>query len=118
MKDYYKILGVDKKSTKEEIKKIIFEYEDMKSQIAIEELEEFNKNEQNALVLNTLIDLRSLAIWAYKTSEVVGKNILAYDPIPGVQKGCISLELYNPEYRKREPKAFLAEAIEKTRCRF
>ena len=56
------------------------------------ELEEFNKNEQNALVLNTLIDLRSLAIWAYKTSEVVGKNILAYDPIPGVQKGCISLE--------------------------
>jgi 2-keto-myo-inositol isomerase len=30
-------------------------------------------------------------------------------------KGCISLELYNPEYRKREPKAFLAEAIEKTR---
>ncbi|MDD7986056.1 sugar phosphate isomerase/epimerase [Lentisphaera marina] len=31
-------------------------------------------------------------------------------------KGCISLELYNPEYRKREPKAFLAEAIEKTRA--
>ena len=28
--------------------------------------------------------------------------------------GCISLELYNPEYRKRDPKAFLAEAIRKT----
>lgn len=28
--------------------------------------------------------------------------------------GCISLELYNPEYRKREPVAFLEEAHEKT----
>ena len=28
--------------------------------------------------------------------------------------GCVSLELYNREYRKREPKAFLAEALEKT----
>jgi 2-keto-myo-inositol isomerase len=29
-------------------------------------------------------------------------------------KGPISLELYNPEYRAREPKAFLAEALRKT----
>ena len=29
-------------------------------------------------------------------------------------QGPISLELYNPEYRAREPKAFLAEAIRKT----
>ena len=29
-------------------------------------------------------------------------------------QGPISLELYNPEYRAREPKAFLAEAIQKT----
>ena len=28
--------------------------------------------------------------------------------------GCISLELYNPEYRKREPVAFLEEALRKT----
>ena len=28
--------------------------------------------------------------------------------------GPLSLELYNPEYRAREPKAFLAEAIKKT----
>jgi len=28
--------------------------------------------------------------------------------------GCVSLELYNPEYRKREPVAFLKEAHEKT----
>lgn len=29
-------------------------------------------------------------------------------------EGCISLELYNKEYRKREPKAFLSEALYKT----
>ena len=29
-------------------------------------------------------------------------------------KGPISLELYNPEYRARDPKVFLAEALRKT----
>ena len=29
-------------------------------------------------------------------------------------EGCVSLELYNDEYRKREPKAFLKEAHAKT----
>ncbi|MCH2209459.1 MAG: sugar phosphate isomerase/epimerase [Lentisphaerales bacterium] len=29
-------------------------------------------------------------------------------------EGCISLELYNKEYRKREPEKFLAEALQKT----
>ena len=29
-------------------------------------------------------------------------------------RGPISLELYNPEFRAREPKAFLTEAIDKT----
>ena len=28
--------------------------------------------------------------------------------------GCVSLELYNPEYREREPVAFLQEALRKT----
>jgi len=55
-------------------------------------LVEFNNNEEDTLVLNALTGLRSSAIWAYKTSEQIGENILAYDPIPGVQKGCISVE--------------------------
>ena len=29
-------------------------------------------------------------------------------------KGCVSLELYNPMYRKREPQEFLKEAHTKT----
>lgn len=39
-----------------------------------------------------LANLRGQAVWAFKTSEEIGENVLAYDPIPGVQKGCISLE--------------------------
>ena len=43
-------------------------------------------------------------------------NLVSYlKPLKKIgYKGCISLELYNPEYRKREPKAFLAEALRKT----
>lgn len=39
-----------------------------------------------------LANLRGQAIWAYTTSKEIGENVLAYDPIPGVQMGCISLE--------------------------
>lgn len=35
--------------------------------------------------------LKSLALWAYFTSEEVGRNILSYDPIPGDYLGCIPL---------------------------
>lgn len=35
--------------------------------------------------------LKSMAMWAYFTSEEVGKNVLNYDPIPGDYKGCIPL---------------------------
>jgi len=39
-----------------------------------------------------LTNLRSMAIWSYKTSQTVGEEILAYEPIPGRQEGCIDLE--------------------------
>lgn len=35
--------------------------------------------------------LKSMALWAYFTSEEVGKNILSYDPVPGAYLGCIPL---------------------------
>ncbi len=34
---------------------------------------------------------KSLAIWAYFSSEEIGENILSYDPIPGAYHGCIPL---------------------------
>jgi len=35
--------------------------------------------------------IKSMAIWAYFTSEEIGKNVLAYDPIPGTYEPCIPL---------------------------
>ena len=32
---------------------------------------------------------KSLAVWAYCTSEEIGKEVLNYDPIPGEYQGCI-----------------------------
>ena len=32
---------------------------------------------------------KSLAIWAYFSSEEMGENVLSYDPIPGAYHGCI-----------------------------
>jgi hypothetical protein len=35
--------------------------------------------------------LKSLAIWAYFTSEEIGKNVLGYDPVPGNYEPCINI---------------------------
>lgn len=56
------------------------------------QLDDFNSNQGDSNVLDTLKRLRDFAVWAYKTSEQVGETVLAYDPIPGKQLGCISLE--------------------------
>ena len=39
-----------------------------------------------------LENMRSMAIWSYKTSEKVGEEILAFEPIPGRQQGCVDLQ--------------------------
>lgn len=44
------------------------------------------------ITYEALINLRNQSVWAYKTSKTIGKDVLAYDPIPAVQKGCISVE--------------------------
>ncbi|PTM12037.1 MAG: hypothetical protein DA407_00065 [Bacteroidetes bacterium] len=54
--------------------------------------EETDEDNQDALIYNALVDIRGSAMWAYKTSQQIGENVLAYDLVPGEQKGCISLE--------------------------
>jgi hypothetical protein len=44
------------------------------------------------LVFQTLTTIRDQTVFAYITSKEIGENVLAYDPIPGQQKGCISVE--------------------------
>lgn len=36
--------------------------------------------------------LRGMTIWAWKNSEEIGENVLAYEPIPGQQVGCLPVE--------------------------
>jgi len=48
--------------------------------------------EEENLVFSALVDLRNTSVWAYRTSKKVGEEVLAYDPVPGVQLGCIPLE--------------------------
>ena len=42
--------------------------------------------------MKTLKGIRSRTIWGFKTSEEIGEKVLAYDPVPGVYSGCISLQ--------------------------
>lgn len=37
-------------------------------------------------------NIRNMAVWAYKTSEYVGEEVLAYAPIPGEYIGCGDVE--------------------------
>ena len=37
-------------------------------------------------------NLKSTAIWAYLSSEEIGKNVLSYDPVPGGYDGCIAAD--------------------------
>ncbi|MEO6348776.1 MAG: gluconate 2-dehydrogenase subunit 3 family protein [Aquaticitalea sp.] len=47
---------------------------------------------QENIIFEFLINLRDQTVWAYKSSQEIGKNVLAYDPVPGQQNGCVSLE--------------------------
>jgi hypothetical protein len=44
-----------------------------------------------AAAYGLLTTVRGMAMWAWKSSEEIGKNVLWYDPVPGQQIGCINL---------------------------
>lgn len=49
------------------------------------------KPEVDASIFGLLSGIRGATIWAWKSSEEIGKNVLWYDPVPGQQLGCIPL---------------------------
>ena len=51
-----------------------------------------NEDNEDAIIFNMLAGIRNTSVWAYKTSKQVGEHVLAYDPVPGEQIGCASLE--------------------------
>jgi len=48
--------------------------------------------DDESAVFAFLNNLRGLTIMSYKNSETVGENILAYEPVPGRQQGCVDLK--------------------------
>ncbi|MEM7186180.1 MAG: gluconate 2-dehydrogenase subunit 3 family protein [Bacteroidota bacterium] len=47
--------------------------------------------DEDAGMFSLLSAVRDMTIWGWKSSEEIGKNVLWYDPVPGVQRGCIPL---------------------------
>jgi len=52
----------------------------------------YQKSDVKAAAHSMINSLRSLAASAFKNSEVIGETVLAYAPVPGEQKGCVSIE--------------------------
>jgi hypothetical protein len=48
--------------------------------------------DKEAAVFSLIAGIRSMSIWAWKSSEQIGENVLWYDPIPSKQIGCIPLD--------------------------
>jgi len=58
------------------------------------DLDKAEKVEQDneALAFGMINDLRWSTINAYKNSQKIGEEVLAYDPVPGLYNGCMPLE--------------------------
>ncbi len=71
--------------SEEESQKVLQEQKKQRNEIDANSLE-------NYLMYKFLFSIRYFTLFGYFTSEKVGKEITVYDPIPGVYKGCISLQ--------------------------
>ena len=47
---------------------------------------------EDALQFDIINNIRSMSVFAFKTSKLVGEKVLAYDPIPGTYIPCGNLE--------------------------
>ncbi len=46
----------------------------------------------DAAIFSIMHNLRDMCISSYKNSEYIGEQVLAYAPVPGEQRGCVSVE--------------------------
>ncbi|MGC6432150.1 MAG: gluconate 2-dehydrogenase subunit 3 family protein [Jejuia sp.] len=50
-----------------------------------------NYNEAQELVYSALTGIRGTSVWAYRSSQLIGEQVLPYLPVPGYHKGCIDV---------------------------
>ncbi len=86
LEEYDALLSKYLKTTKEEQKAFWEEIGEVKNP---EDLDNISKE---AVAFQYLSTVRDLSIWGFKSSEHIGKNVLAYLPVPGEQIGCESLD--------------------------
>jgi hypothetical protein len=47
--------------------------------------------EPEAAAYSIVNNIKGMTIWGWKTTEQIGENVFAYDPVPGQQIGCLPL---------------------------
>lgn len=88
------------KGKKEDIQKLFstyFDLSDEKTQEILKEqklpINELSDNKKDLyLIYKFLFSVRYYTLYGYYTSEKIGEEVLSYDPVPGVFKGCIPLK--------------------------
>ena len=60
-------------------------------------LHKFLKNkdiysDEEKIAASFTAELRNLTINAFRTNEYIGENVLAYQPVPGINVGCVDLD--------------------------
>jgi len=87
--DFEKIISKYLNATQAE--KESFAKRETETQDPMEEIAKLELNADSGS-LSYLKEIRQMAIWAWKTSEEIGENVLWYDPIPGQFIACGSVE--------------------------
>lgn len=88
-KDFEKIISKYLRATAEEQE--IFAKRETETQDPVDKIPEL-KMDSDAGSLAYLKNVREMGIWAWKTSEQIGENVLWYDPIPGKYIPCAPVE--------------------------
>lgn len=70
---------------KDDIKKVLKEQQLLKDEVSEDNMDAY-------LMYKFLFSVRYYTLYGYYTSEKIGEEVLAYDPIPGTLQSCISLE--------------------------
>jgi len=47
--------------------------------------------DSEAAAYSIVNNIKGMTIWGWKTTEQIGENVFAYDPVPGQQIGCLPL---------------------------